>query len=259
MNLPKVTLKLPKVTRWRAAGVHLLLSAAVAAVALALLLFVWYPPPLFVAAGGQELLFLLVGVDVIVGPLITLIVYRAGKRGLGFDLAAIGLVQAAALIYGVGIVYLARPAFIVFAKDRFEVATAVELAPENLAEARFDEFRRPPLFGPALAAADYPADQAEQQRMVKLNALGLDLQHFPKFWVPYGQRAKEILAKADSIERLRKVDPKAARVVDEWLAASGTPEAAVRFVALRAPRAWVAVLLDASSAEPVRMLVYEKL
>ena len=59
-------------TRWRAAGTHLLISVAIAAAALFVLLRVWYPPPLFTAEGGNDLLFTLVAVDVVIGPLITL-------------------------------------------------------------------------------------------------------------------------------------------------------------------------------------------
>ena len=98
--------------RWQAAGTHLLICIAIAATVIAVMLGVWYPGPLFEAAGGTGMLYILVGVDVILGPLLTLIVFKSGKRGMKFDLTAIGLVQVAALIYGAHIVYLARPAFI---------------------------------------------------------------------------------------------------------------------------------------------------
>src|SRR5258708_32700411 len=109
-------------TRWRASGLHLFLSIAIAAAVLALMLSLWYPGPLFEAAGGNDLLFILVGVDVVIGPLITLVIFRSGKRGLKFDLAVIGVLQIGALVYGMHVVYLARPAFIAFAKDQFTVA-----------------------------------------------------------------------------------------------------------------------------------------
>ena len=73
-------------TRWQASATHLLISVAIAAVALFVLLRVWYPPPLFTAEGGNDLLFILVAVDVVIGPLITLIVFKSGKPGLRFDL-----------------------------------------------------------------------------------------------------------------------------------------------------------------------------
>ena len=96
-------------SRWQAAGTHLLVSIAIAVAVVALMLALWYPGPLFEAAGGTGLLYILVGVDVVLGPLLTLIVFKSGKRGMKFDLAAIGLVQAAALLYGMHVVFLARP------------------------------------------------------------------------------------------------------------------------------------------------------
>jgi hypothetical protein len=255
--LPPMRIK--NVNRWGASGVHLLISLAIAASALAFMLLLWYPPPLFKAAGGNDLLFILVGVDVIVGPLITLLIFKPGKWGLKFDLAAIGTLQLAALVYGLSIVYLARPAFIVFVKDRFEVATAAELEPENLARAKYEQFSRPPLGGPQLAFAEFPSDQKERDELVKLAFAGYDLQHFPKYWRPYEAQAKQVVAKGDTLDRMRKTEPKAARVVDEYLKEHGIRDEEVRFLNLRAPRAWVAVLVDAKTAEPRTMLLYEML
>jgi hypothetical protein len=252
-------MKLKEVTRWQASGLHLLISAAIAAGALALMLLVWYPHPLFVAAGGNDLLFLLIGVDVILGPLITLIIFRAGKKGLKFDLVAIGTLQLAALAYGVGIVYLARPAFIVFVKDRFEVVTAVELQRENLAQAREPQFAEPPIDGPMWVYAEYPADPQERRRLVELALAGLDMQHFPRLFRDYESGLKEILARAQPIERVRLTDPKAAKAVDAWLAETGTPADSLRYLDLRAPRYWVGVLLDAKTGERRKMLIYEKI
>jgi hypothetical protein len=246
-------------SRWKAAGLHLGLSALVGASALALMVFVWYPPPLFVAEGGSELVLILVGVDVAIGPLVTLIVFRAGKPGLRFDLATIGVLQAAALAYGMHVVFLARPVYLVFVKDRFEVARAAELDAEALAEARDPRFRSLPLWGPALAAADFPHDPAERNRLVELALAGIDLHHFPKYYAPYAERRAEVLARAKTVERLRATEPTAARVVDEYLRESGRGEETVRALMLRARRAWVAVVLDARTAEPLAMRIAERI
>jgi hypothetical protein len=252
-------MKLKEVTRWHASGLHLLISAAIAAGALALMLLVWYPHPLFVAAGGNDLLFLLVGVDVVIGPLITLIIFKVGKKGLKFDLFCIGALQLAALFYGVGIVYLARPAFIVFVKDRFEVVTAVELKPENLAEGRLPEFRNVPVTGPVWAAAEFPTEPAERKRLVELTLSGFDVQHFPRYYRTYEAGASDILAAAQTLERTRLTEPRAAALADAWLAKTGTPASDVRYLDLRAPRNWVGVLVDAKTAAPRTMFIYGKI
>ena len=248
-----------KVTRWQASGLHLAISAAIGAVALAIMLLVWYPWPLFHAEGGTELLFILLAVDVILGPIITLIVFRQGKRGMRFDLVVIGVTQLAALLYGMHIVFIARPAFLVFIADRFEVARAVELEPEELAKAKFPQFSRPPFDGPKLAYAAMPSDPAKRQELVMKAFAGVDLNAFPEYWVPYSERRKEVLAAAMTLERARAAEPENVKSVEAWLAASGRKEGDLRYVLLRARRAWVWVVLDARSAEIVKMILTEKI
>src|SRR5262245_27659918 len=97
-----------RLTRWHASGIHLLISAAIAGIALSVMLLVWYPGPLFEACGGTGLLFILIGVDVVIGPLITLIIFRIGKRGLRFDLCAIAVLQLSALLFGSYVLFEAR-------------------------------------------------------------------------------------------------------------------------------------------------------
>jgi hypothetical protein len=258
-HVPRERSQKGRLTRWHASGLHLLISAGIAAAVLTLMLLVWYPPPLFEAAGGNELALILIGVDVVIGPLLTLIIFKPGKWGLKFDLVAIALFQIAALAYGSYIIYLARPAFVVFVKDRFEVVSAVELKPDRLADARFEQFRKPPLTGPMLVGGAWPTAQAEQQMLLDANLAGEDLHHFPKYYVPYADSRQEILAKADPLARVREIEPSAARIIDEWLAGSGHTEQDVLHLRLRARHAWVAVLIDRRTAQPVKMLVTERL
>ena len=247
------------VTRWQASGLHLLISAAVAAAGVAIILFVWYPGPFGEAAGGYGLLFILVAVDVVVGPLITLIIFKVGKRSLKFDLSVIAVLQLAALFYGMHIVYLARPAFIVFVKDQFQTVRAVDLDAGELAKAKYPQFRQPPWLGPELAFAQMPADQKERNELVMAAASGYDLEQFPRVYVPYAEHTQEVLARSWPIGRMRAVEPEAAKVVDPYLARSGIKESEVRYLRLRAPQAWIAVLIDAKTAQPIKMLIAEKI
>jgi hypothetical protein len=246
-------------SRWQASGLHLAISAAVAASSLALILGLWFPGPLFEAAGGLGLLYLLVGVDVVLGPLLTLIVYKSGKPGMKFDLAVIGTLQVMALAYGFSVVALVRPAFVVFVVDRFELVSAIDLKPEDLAAARYEEFRSVPWTGPRLAAADVPTEPAERQRLIQLAFSGLDLQNFPRYYVPYAERTKQVLARAVTVERLRQTEPETAKAVDAWLASSGTKPDRVRALLLRTRFAWIAVLVDPVTAQPVKYLTGERI
>ena len=247
------------VTRWRAAATHLAISAVIGGAVLALMLAFWYPPPLFQAMGGIDLALILVGVDIVMGPLLTLVVFRSGKRGLKFDLAAIGLVQLAALAYGCHIISLARPAYVVFVKDQFQVATVVELEPARLAQARFAQFRAVPWNGPVFVYGDWPEDTADQQVLVNAALAGLDLQHFPKYYAPYAQGAGAILAKARTLAQLRAMEPGTAKRVEAWLARSGVEPLSVLHLPLRGRNSWISVLIDRRTAQPVTLLLAERL
>jgi hypothetical protein len=248
-----------RMSRWRAAGIHLLISVGVAAGVLALMLGVWYGPTLFRAMGGALLALILIGVHLVMGPALTLVVFRSGKRGLKFDLAAIGLLQLAALLYGCYIIALARPAFIVFVKDQFQVVTVAELEPQSLAQAKYPQYRRAPWSGPELVYGEWPKDHEEQQQLLFAGLAGVDLQHFPKYYAPYEQGKDAILAKAQPLSSVRGTEPQAAKVIDEWLARSGVDAQNLRYLRLRARNAWVAVLIDRLSAQPVKMLLTERI
>jgi hypothetical protein len=105
------------------------------------MLFVWFPQPYLQAAGGGELFSILVGVDVVLGPLVTLIVFDTKKKYLKLDLAVIAILQFAALGYGLSVILQARPVYVVFAVDRLELVLASDIAPEELArDADLEDF-----------------------------------------------------------------------------------------------------------------------
>ncbi len=87
---------LDALNRWKAAGIHLCLSALIAATVVVVMLALWYPGSYFDAMGGQTLLVLIVGVDVTLGPLLTLIVFNPKKKRLKLDLAVIAVFQVIA-------------------------------------------------------------------------------------------------------------------------------------------------------------------
>ncbi len=106
-------------TRWKASLIHLGLSAVSYVALLYLIVFLWYPQPYFAADGGWEGVRLITGVDLVLGPLLTLIVFKSGKPGLRRDLALIGLLQTVALVWGTWLVYDQRIAMVTYADGSF--------------------------------------------------------------------------------------------------------------------------------------------
>src|SRR5688500_14954122 len=100
-------------TRWSAAATHFVLSGLVIGT-IALAAFVnLFPAGLHHAAKLDRLLGTMLIVDIVAGPLLTLILYRPGKPGLRFDLAMIGLLQILFLAYGLSTLWRSRPLFLV--------------------------------------------------------------------------------------------------------------------------------------------------
>jgi len=106
-------------TRFSAFLVHLGISLAVFAVLAALVVFVWYPDFFFEADGGWQGLRLIILVDLVAGPLLTLIVYKPGKPSLRTDLSIIALFQIGCLIVGTWVVFNERPLALVYSDGRF--------------------------------------------------------------------------------------------------------------------------------------------
>ncbi len=244
----------PPLSRWKASGIHLLASAVIAAALVTVMLTVWYPWPLFAIAGGSGLMIILVGVDVVLGPLITLIIFRAGKKGLKYDIMFIAALQLAALAYGVYAVYSVRPAYLVYVIDRFDLVTAIDLEEADLAKARRDEFKHLPLGGPRYVAVTMPQDPTERQKIMESGLAGKDINLFPEYYLPYESQARVALGQAKSIAKLQERDPAA---VKEFLASSGRTADSLRFLPLRYRRGDGVVLLDAGTGMPVKILQIE--
>jgi len=151
-------------TKARAFLLHLGLSAAAFAAALLIFVWLWYPLPYFVADGGWQGLRLLGAVDLVLGPLLTLVVYRQSKsrRQLRFDYACIGALQLGALLLGLWAVHGQRTELVVFADGRFytiDAQTAGSLAPQARAILKGSPAR------PAYAAVRMPEDAAARQEL----------------------------------------------------------------------------------------------
>jgi hypothetical protein len=242
---------LAALNRWKASGLHLALSATIGIAVVALMLLVWYPWPLFEAAGGSELVLLLIGVDVVLGPLLTLILFKPGKPGLKFDLALIAAIQFSALAYGASVMFEARPVFMVFNVDRFTLTTSGQIPEGALA-------RSPPpydtltLGGPRTVAARLPTDPQGKSKLMDYVLAGLDVPQLPEYFVAYDTLASAAAARARPIDELMKRHPQAAPELRQ-LAAAHAP-GTLRWLPLRAPVRDMSVLIDGSSGVVVRVV-----
>lgn len=235
--------------RFKAFLVHLACSSVIALLALLLVFRFWYPAPLHEALGVTEILLLVLLVDVILGPLLTMVVYKAGKKTLALDLAVIACLQLAALGYGLWTVAEGRPAWIVFSADRFDLVQVVDLDTRKLGDTPA-EYRQPAWTGPRWVAAVPPADP-EANRTLILEALysGLDLPQRPNLYQPLASQHETLRQKMLGLAELTKFnsEEQVGKALKQWPKADA-------WLPLMARAKPMVVLLQKETAEVVAIV-----
>ena len=201
--------------KFRAFLLHLSVSATVVGIVCALIFFVWYPQPYFHIVGAESVLKVLIGVDLVVGPLLTLILYKPNKPGLKFDMSVIVAIQLIALIYGTTVIYQERPYFVVFAIDRFEVMAYNEIDPDQIPN---DSLRDKPFIGPMLAVALFPDSEQERQHLLDDFLAGKpDIERRPEYWDVYAKHSASVIERATPLTKLMDERPDARHQIDAFM------------------------------------------
>lgn len=232
--------------RLRASGTHLLISFVIASIVAVIVFGIWYPKPYYVLSGGLILFNIVVGVDIIVGPLLTLVVFNPKKprSELLRDMTVIAALQIGALGYGMHTVFEARPVALVFEVDRFRVIAANTVLAQELPSAP-PEFRQLSWTGPKLIAAREPRSPEEKLRALELAIAGYDVGQRPSFWVPYAADAQQrALRQSHLITELIARFPNEAASIKADLVSHGLPMESTRYLPLQAKNGSWLVLLN---------------
>jgi hypothetical protein len=180
-----------KIPRVRAFLIHLAISFIIFLVLTYLIVAYWYPLPFFHTDGGWQGIRIIAGVDLVLGPLLTLIVYKPGKPGLKLDLTLIGLAQAIALTWGIWVTYTERPVAIVYTLKYFTPVSAkllnkVGIPQENMAT--YGEKTPLPVY------VDLPQDPEEQQKyLAQAVSSGTPLYLFTGLYRKFDSESLQIL------------------------------------------------------------------
>lgn len=178
--------------RIKAFTLHLITSALIALAVIAVVFYIWYPNPLHTAVGVTQIFIILLAVDVVLGPLLTLLVYKAGKKTLVMDLTVIILLQISALCYGLWTVAEGRPAWLVFAVDRFDLVRVLDIDERKLDQTNL-AYRQPFLLGPQWVAAVNPTDSDERNEILMESVMaGVDIAQRPNLYQPLESQRTEI-------------------------------------------------------------------
>jgi hypothetical protein len=194
--------------RLKAFGLHLLGSACVLALVLGGLYLGWYRWPGWYLTNVVHVAAIVGGVDLTLGPLVTLIIANPAKprRKLARDIAAIVAVQLVALIYGAVTLWNGRPLYYTFSNDRLEIVQASDVEPDEIAIAR----KQNPDFAPhwytmprwIWAPLPSNADESARITMAVVTGSGPDVIEMPRYFKPWTQGLPSLRKQLKPVDQL---------------------------------------------------------
>lgn len=243
--------------RFLAFAIHFALTLMLAACAAALIFIVWFPDPFQTMVGGTKLFELVVVCDLVLGPLISLVIFDSTKARwkLVMDYSIVAVVQLAAMIYGVFIVAGTRPVYVAFNKDRIEVVTARDISAAELAAARDPAYADLPWSGPRFVAIRVPKEEAQDALFQSLN--GNEEHQRPKFFIPYDAALDQIRQRAKPVSALTAKFPAATAQFDAAVRGLAIPAERVRWLPVRHRQGFWTVLIDNENGRPVAYVPFD--
>lgn len=228
---------------------HLSISFLIALLVVGLVFFIWYSSPLATAVGVTHIFLMLLVIDVILGPLLGLLIYKEGKKTLKFDLSVIILIQIAALCYGVFSIEQGRPAWLVFHADRFELVRKNDLILENIGQAQ-PQFQQVSWTGPQFAAVKLAVSPQQRQNDMFIEVLGgISLARQPARYVELSQAKNQIQQRALPLIELEQYNSKTE--VEKTLAKYPNADA---WLPLKANAVDMVVLVNKESASIIKIV-----
>jgi len=227
-------------SRFKAFAIHFSISLLIFFFLLYFILVQWYPEPLFSTDGGWKVIRIIVGVDLVLGPLLTLIVFKSGKPGLKFDLSMIALVQVLALSWGVWTTYNERPAAVIYTLDFFTPVPAYQLAKQGITAKELKQFGDT---WPILIYIDVPKEKLSEILTESMQAKK-PLYLLSKYYKKFGKEQAAVLKENSmNIEKYVEDKPELKKLYQRSLVTS-TAKTNISYLALHSREKWVTVIFD---------------
>jgi hypothetical protein len=199
--------------RITAFALHLVGSAVALTLVLGALYLGWYRWPGWYLTSVLHVVGIVVLVDLVIGPTLTLIVAnpRKARRVFARDVAMIVTVQLAALVYGTVTLWNGRPLYYTFSADCLEMVQASDIeAPEAATAQRRNPALAPHWYSlPRWIWAPLPDDPDEAAHIVNDATMGSgkDVVDMPRYFKPWAQGLPELrdqLVRLDDMKYLSK-------------------------------------------------------
>ena len=225
-------------------GIHLGIGLLVVT---GFLLFCWllvYTPAILGLEGGDRIAFMILGVDLALGPMLTFVVYRKGKRELKRDIAIIVAIQVIAFGYGVWTLCTGRPLYLAYVVEHFQIMTPAEIDPDRIRDRRL----APRLIGGPRPVYVARAEGEDVLRITLEAALGgRDVEHYPEYYRRFDEHLDQVRERAWTLDRVRRETPAAVEPIEQAIQRLGRTESELLIVPIVGHAKRAVVLLDRDS------------
>ena len=228
---------------------HLSISLLIALIITGIIFFVWYPSPLARAVNVTHIFLMMMAIDVVVGPILGLIVYKEGKKSLKFDLGIIILLQILALLFGIYSIAQGRPAWLVFNVDRFELVRENEIIDLHIGDAD-PQFQHASWFGPRYVSITQSSNYKQRQEDMFLEVLGgISMAQQPERYKSLSFSTQQMKQKVEGLKKLEEYNDKA--IVKKLVAKYPQANA---YLPLKANAVDMTVLINKDTAEIIKIV-----
>lgn len=242
--------------RFKAFAWHLFGSASALSVTLGLMYLGWYHWPGWYLADMPTVLAIMVGVDVVLGPLLTFIIADPAKarRALARDVGCIVLVQLVAFTYGTITLWNGRPLFYVFSVNCLSVVQAQDLDRASEASARKSALAPHWYSLPRWIWAPLPSDSEEAANIVQSAVQGgYDVTARPAYFRPWASGATELRSQLKRVDDIKFFSLKEKEVLKARMTAMGLAPDRADTIPLTGRKRPLLVVFDPSN---LRLLAY---
>lgn len=245
--------------RFKAFGAHLLASAAVLAILLGTLYLGWYRWPGWYLADASQVVLVMVGVDLVLGPLLTFVVAGATKprRTLVRDIAVIAVVQLAALGFGTISLWNGRPLYYAFSENVLQLVQAYDIDAREVDLARRQHVPLIPHWYslPRWIWAPLPEDPAEHARIfASAISGGDDVIAMPRYYRPWDAGLAMLRTQLKKVDDVGYFMPKDKKILKEKMRAAGYSADQANAIPFTGRGYPLLAVLDPASARVVAIL-----
>jgi hypothetical protein len=237
----------------KASLLHLSLSLVLVTLIIGTTLFFLFPTLFIQVTDFKEVASIIISVDLILGPLLTFVVFNPEKkkRLLYLDFAVIGAIQLSALFYGAYSLFQIHPVYVTFNVDRFTIVTAKDAEPQK---ALVEEYKISKMSAGKLAYAKMPEDQEKQNELL-LNATmgGEDLEQKEEYYEPVKDNLSSIIARSLNPEKIFKNTKERGKAKDFLMKYEDKLDT-YAFLPLNSLKKDAIIVIDKKTAEPVATL-----